>query len=180
MSELGSGSGSSYPGALDTNATLESASTAVRFAVPNDNSAAIISVQTELGINPAGILTDVKTFLQTEHNTNGTHGAITTTSVDGFKKKVVDIGDWNMDTGATTTVAHGLTLADIRLIQAFVRNDANTTYSCLEQGDSSSENPASAGSTNITLARTASGVYDNGNYDSTSYNRGWVFIWYSV
>lgn len=73
MSELGAGSGSGYPGALDTDNTLESTSTTARADVPNDLASAIIAVQTELGLDPAGSLTDVKTFLQTEHNTNGTH-----------------------------------------------------------------------------------------------------------
>lgn len=78
MSELGSGSGSSFPGALDTNSTPEvnspdAGKTKARAEVPNDHSAAIISIETELGTDPAGTLTDVKTFLQTEHNTDGTH-----------------------------------------------------------------------------------------------------------
>lgn len=78
MSELGSGSGSSYPSALDTNSVLEvnspsGSKTKVRAEVPNDLGAAIIAVQTELGTDPAGTLTNVKTYLQTEHNTDGTH-----------------------------------------------------------------------------------------------------------
>lgn len=78
MSELGSGSGSSYPGALDTNATPEvdspnAGKTKARADVPNDHSAAIIATQTELGTDPAGTLADVKTYLQTEHNADGTH-----------------------------------------------------------------------------------------------------------
>lgn len=78
MAELGSGNGSSYPGTLDTNSTLEvnspnAGKTKARAEVPNDHAAAIVALQTELGTDPAGALTDVKTYLQTEHNTNGTH-----------------------------------------------------------------------------------------------------------
>lgn len=73
IAELGAGSGSGYPGALDTDATQESSSTTVRADVPNDFAAAIIAIETELGTDPAGTLTDVKTYLQTEHNTDGTH-----------------------------------------------------------------------------------------------------------
>lgn len=78
--ELGGGAGSSFPGALDTDNSLEvdapnAGKTKARAAVPNDLAAAIVSVQTELGTDPAGTLTNVKTFLQTEHNTNGTHVA---------------------------------------------------------------------------------------------------------
>ena len=86
MSELGSGSGSSYPSALDTNTTLEvnspsGSKTKARAEVPNDLGAAVVAVQTELGTDPAGTLTDVKTYLQTEHETDGSHAAITATSV---------------------------------------------------------------------------------------------------
>ena len=78
MSELGSGSGSGYPAALDTNNTLEvnspnAGKTKVRADVPNDLAAAVVAIQTELGIDPAGSLTDVKTNLQTEHGADGTH-----------------------------------------------------------------------------------------------------------
>ena len=78
MSELGSGSGSSYPSALDTNTTLEvnspsGSKTKARAEVPNDSMAAIVAMQTELGTDPAGTKTDVKTYLQTEHNADGSH-----------------------------------------------------------------------------------------------------------
>jgi len=80
VAELGSGSTprSDYPGSLDTNATLEVDSpsagrTKVRADVPNDLAAAIVAVQTELGTDPAGTTSDVKTFLQVEHGTDGKH-----------------------------------------------------------------------------------------------------------
>jgi len=78
MVEIGSGSGSSYPGSLDTHSVPEvnspnAAKTKVRAEVPNDLGSAIVAVQTELGTDPAGTTTDVKTFLQVEHNADGTH-----------------------------------------------------------------------------------------------------------
>ena len=78
MSELGAGNGSSYPGGLDTDNVLEVNSpnpgkTKARAEVPNDLAAAIIAIETELGTDPAGSVADVKTFLQTEHATNGIH-----------------------------------------------------------------------------------------------------------
>src|SRR3990167_4943349 len=59
MSELGSGSGSSYPGSLDTDSTVEvdspsASKTLARIAVPNDLAAAIVAIETELGTDPAG------------------------------------------------------------------------------------------------------------------------------
>ena len=74
MAEIGAGSGSGYPGALDTNSSLEvDSSTLARADVPNDLAAAIVAIETELGTDPAGTKTDVKTFLQVSHQTDGTH-----------------------------------------------------------------------------------------------------------
>jgi len=78
MAELGSGNGSGYPASLDTDTSKEvnqpnASKTKARAEVVNDLAAAIIAIQTELGVDPAGTLTDLKTFVQTEHNSNGTH-----------------------------------------------------------------------------------------------------------
>jgi len=82
MAELGAGSGTSYPASLDVDNTVEvDASTKVRADVPNDLAAAIIAVQTELGTDPAGSMTDVKTFLQTEHSVDGTHSDLTVDNI---------------------------------------------------------------------------------------------------
>src|SRR3990172_346277 len=81
MGELGSGTGSSYPSALDTDTTSEVNSpnagrTKARAEVANDLNAAVVAIENELGTDPAGSLTNVKTFLQTEHGVNGTHTSL--------------------------------------------------------------------------------------------------------
>ena len=78
MAEIGSGNNSSYPGALDVNAVVEvnspaAGKTKARKEVVEDLSAIAIAIETELGTDPAGTLTDVKTYLQTQHQTDGTH-----------------------------------------------------------------------------------------------------------
>ena len=78
MAELGAGTGSGYPGAIDTDTTQEvnspnAGKTKARAEVVNDLNSAVVAIETELGTDPAGSLTDVKTFLQTEHGTDGTH-----------------------------------------------------------------------------------------------------------
>ena len=78
MSEIGSGNNSSYPGGIDTNATPEvnspaSGKTRARKEVVEDLAAAVIAIENELGTDPAGSLSDVKTFLQLQHQTDGTH-----------------------------------------------------------------------------------------------------------
>src|SRR3990170_6131207 len=78
MGEIGSGNNSSYPGDLDTNSIPEVNSPAVgktkaRKEPIEDLTDAMIKVETELGTDPAGSLINVKTFLQTQHQTDGTH-----------------------------------------------------------------------------------------------------------
>ena len=80
MGEIGAGDGSSFPTTLDTNNTLEvnapnAGKTLARADVPNDLAACIIKIETELGTDPAGhsSIADVKTFMQVEHGTDGTH-----------------------------------------------------------------------------------------------------------
>lgn len=53
MAELGSGSGTSYPGALDTDSTTEDTTKYARADVPNDLAAAIVAIETALGAPPA-------------------------------------------------------------------------------------------------------------------------------
>ena len=78
MSEIGSGSGSSYPGAIDVNATVEvdapnAGKTKAKAAIVNDLAAAIIAIETELGVDPAGTKATVVARLDQEHNADGVH-----------------------------------------------------------------------------------------------------------
>ncbi len=54
MAELGSGTGTGYPTAIDSDASLETATDYARTAVPNDLGAAIVAIETELGVLPKG------------------------------------------------------------------------------------------------------------------------------
>ncbi len=107
-----------------------------------------------------------------------------------LKTNVIEIGDWNMDTTAagsfTATVAHGLgsDFAKIRSLEVIIRNDANTqlwkfnSFS-LASGDLNDQFTY-ADSTNINLRQAVTTGYQNVNFDSTSYNRGWITIKYEV
>jgi hypothetical protein len=106
MSELGSGNGTSYPGTLDTDNVLEvdspsASKTKARADVPNDANAAIIAIETELGTDPAGSLTDVKTFLQTEHDADGTHNIPSGSLSAGQTVQVVNTQTGAVNTGTT-------------------------------------------------------------------------------
>lgn len=106
----------------------------------------------------------------------------------GYTKKTVDIGNWDMDTDASTTVAHGLSATEwktIRNIQAIVRNDADTEYHMLghELNDAATGLLAGAvglwNSSTVSLARYTTGFYDAATYSTPpSSNRGWVIFEY--
>jgi hypothetical protein len=96
--------------------------------------------------------------------------------------KVIDILDWNMSTTSNVAVAHGVTFANIRSITALIRNDAANVYTNLMDittfGSPTGESRITAAATNINLHRQSGGAFDDANYDSTSYNRGWITIMY--
>lgn len=104
---------------------------------------------------------------------NGTGGVV----VDGLQTKRLDLGSWNMDTTAQQVIAHGLTLGDIRTMKATIVIDGSTAIY-----DFSYSGGIGANTTNIFLDRTAAGLFDSGNFDSTTApaNRGWVTIQYTA
>ena len=68
MGEIGSGNGTSYPSTLDTNNTLEqntsqASPTLNRAEVVNDLASAVMALETELGLDPAGSFSTVKARL---------------------------------------------------------------------------------------------------------------------
>jgi len=96
-----------------------------------------------------------------------------------LRKKVLQIGDWDMDATGIISVAHGLTLANIRSISALIRNDANTAYFPIEYATLGvSGGAVSAQTSDIFLLRTSSGTFDTTDFNATSYNRGWITITY--
>ena len=97
--------------------------------------------------------------------------------------KLIDIGDWDMDTTGNLTVAHEVPLDKISSIDVIIRNDANSTYLPLVGNYSTVIGEYIGGyyavtSAGINLLRTASGLFDSSDYNSTSYNRGRVTVTY--
>lgn len=96
--------------------------------------------------------------------------------------KVLDIGDWNMDSTSSVNVAHGLTTSKIVAVQALIRDDAGTSLYAIDHWYSANDTVSGfvyVSGSNITLGRRgATSTFDNTNFDATSYNRGWVLIWY--
>lgn len=99
-----------------------------------------------------------------------------------IRTKIINIGDWNMDTTGNVAVTHGLTKTNIRSVTGILRIDDDSTYYILTPGYDASL--AMEGyiqtitDTVVNLYRRTGGLYDNVNFDSTSYNRGWITITY--
>lgn len=101
-------------------------------------------------------------------------------------EKVLEIGDWNMDADSSKAVAHGLTHSKIISIKVIIRDDSDSNRSDLVgtqdiAGTLHYKGSTSLDATNINLSRvpsTNNGLFDNTNYDSTSYNRGYVSVKY--
>jgi len=107
-------------------------------------------------------------------------GALTVDGIVQPKIKIIDIGDWNMDSTSFITVTHGLTMTDIRSISVLIRGDDTITNYVFPAPDDSavSSETVTVISTDVILSRAASGVFDSTAFDSTSFNRGWVTIQY--
>lgn len=104
-------------------------------------------------------------------------GGVETDGTNALKTKIIDIGDWDMVATSSVNVAHGLTLADIRNVSVVIRHDADTNHYPLDRDDNTNvAGNWSANATNITMNRIAGALFDNTNFDSTSFNRGWITI----
>src|SRR3989304_1784006 len=93
MGEIGSDSGSLYPGGLDTNASPEidapnPGKTKARKAVVEDLSACIIAIETTLGVDPQGTKATVVARLNAEHNADGSHKDTLIVTVSGHNQSI--------------------------------------------------------------------------------------------
>lgn len=96
--------------------------------------------------------------------------------------KIIEIGDWNMDSTDFVNIAHGVDYSKIISVQAIIKNDLDS-YSVNLAGTSTGG--LGMGSiytyaTYILLARMTSGYFDHTDYDSVSYNRGYILIQYTT
>ena len=95
--------------------------------------------------------------------------------VSSLISKVIPIGPWNMDATPFVLINHELTdYTRIRSISAMVVNDAgNAILPLFESGGVTSIN-----ATQAQITRDNGGTFDSVNFDSTSFNRGWLTITY--
>jgi hypothetical protein len=99
-----------------------------------------------------------------------------------IRRKIIEIGDWNMDATDFVQFAHGLILSKIRTIEALIRADGDTLRLMLFLAhiDGSLGGVATADATNIMLGRATGGYFDDVQFDAVAFNRGWVTIEYEA
>ena len=145
----------------------------------NGNDRAFFSMFKDSG----GTLYENKLLLINQSNNQISGGIQTDNAL--LKTKVIEIGDWNMDSTAFIDIAHGVSdYTKIRNISVMIIEDAPGT-NIYSFGDSLAFVATIAvtqyvrcNATNITLFRDLDGLFDDTDFDSTSYNRGWITIQY--
>lgn len=106
-------------------------------------------------------------------------------SVVNLKTKVVEIGDWDMDTTQFKTVLHGLSdHKKVRTVNVFINEDIGSLFHPLGLYVDSTGLLGGGvdylNSTGVILRRVTGGLYDNANFNSTPFNRGWITITYEA
>lgn len=92
----------------------------------------------------------------------------------------LSIGDWNMDTTASVNVAHSLSATEyktIRNVCVVIRDDADSVYYF---GNYKGDLYYTLDSTNFVISRVGTGTFDTTDFDSTSYNRGYITFEYTA
>ena len=108
---------------------------------------------------------------------------------DNNFNKTLEIGDWNMDSLTVVSIDHGLGAQynNIRSIEAIIRNDTDTMSHMIDEVDNGADpNLIRGGIHEIDengfdiLRRAGQTIFDSIDFNATSYNRGFVTIWYGV
>jgi len=96
--------------------------------------------------------------------------------------KIVNIGDWNMDTTSFVTIDIGINILKIRDISIMIRRDGDSYFSDLIVAPTGIVTGywymVNGTPTTVVLNRVAATMYDSVNYASTSFNRGWITVTY--
>jgi hypothetical protein len=95
--------------------------------------------------------------------------------------KIVDIGNWNMDTTPNVVVDVGVTVSNIRGIDVIIRSDTGDVFGYRKLLESGSVYDAlGAAGTTLRLNRDLSGAFDSTSYDNPNFNRGYIKVDYIV
>lgn len=126
--------------------------------------------------------TDIAKVL-TPKTLSDTYGVVHNSGTERLTKKIVSIGDWDMDSNQTTTVTHGLAdFTKIKAVEVMILNDAGTAiyplnaYNIFVGNDDICGGVKSIDATDIVLSRRVGtgSFFDSNDFDATSYNRGFI------
>jgi len=107
----------------------------------------------------------------------------TTATPIGLSLKIMEIGDWDMDTVIGVSKLHNLEMEKIRILTVCIRDDINNN---LQWAKPIQVNPVDElwyeiDNSSVYVYRKIGGVYDaNPLFDSIGYNRGWITILYEA
>jgi hypothetical protein len=99
-------------------------------------------------------------------------------SLRPMPSKTIEIGDWDMNAIGVASIAHGLTMTQIRKLSVLIRFDSDTAYYPLDLGTDPPSGRFYTNGANIDCVSTDAGSFDNASFDLTSFNRGWITIQY--
>jgi hypothetical protein len=89
-----------------------------------------------------------------------------------------------MDSTATASVAHGLTLSNILAAWVWIVDDTGANIRPINfpetTGYDYDDGYYYITTSNVELARRTNGVFDSTSYDSTAASRGWITILHKV
>jgi len=98
------------------------------------------------------------------------------------RKRIIEIGDWNMSTLTNVNIPHGLTLSKIIAVNILIRDDSGNLYPLTHQTSAAEYDLSNGwyqiGATYVLMFIRSSGWFGAYGYSSTSYNRGWITIEY--
>jgi hypothetical protein len=123
-------------------------------------------------VNTATFRTNLSVYSKAETYTQTEQGNLLT--------KMVNIGNWDMETTLLKQVAHGLTASKIRFVSASILDDLGIGGSSFlsQTFDGKMGGGIYWDTTNISLMRTVSGMFDNANYNNAAFARGYIEIKY--
>jgi hypothetical protein len=100
------------------------------------------------------------------------------------RQKVIEIGDWDMDSDTVVEVSHGLSATKIIGVIGILRNDSDTQRYTISQANEDS----ALGIIGVTFTYIGSPIrigrkegelpFDTTDFSATSYNRGWLIVSY--
>ena len=165
--------------------------TAVKGSFPSLGAAAVTKTAAEINdtIEFADILdednmsSDSATDVASQQSIKAYIDTLITSKTADLNTKIVNIGSWNMDTVATVNIAHGVTLSKIRTVQIIIIADTGSYYMFggTNEPAATTRGLVTCDGTNVNITRPAGGIFDSGNFNSTTSpaNRGYITIQYT-